>query len=320
MSNLTPPPDAVHHHLQSFEVSGSYALEVTLERAHVRLRPNEDDPKSLEVAVSGRSTEVLDAFSDHLRVRSQPWRNVVQITSGAPRNDPDHWRWLRRTRSRVFVDLHVPVPVDATVRAAGAGIDGRHLEGTFDFYGTGGDLQAVDLNGPLTLQARGGEVSVNDTTGDELLVEAYGGRVDMDRVHLQEASVRTVGAPLAVDTLHGPLSIDAHGAPVALSDIHGPCTARLDGHDLTYEGELADDTELMTVGGSLSARLEAEVHTTLSMRGRSVTLDESLDFNGTREERRLSGTVNGGGPTLTLRAIQGTAHCEQVRRISNGSA
>ena len=66
---------------------------------------------------------------------------------------------------------------------------------------------------------------------------------------------------------------------------------------------------LEVVGASLDATLPRDHDATLSMSGPVLSLDDAFAFEGERTDSEIAGTLNGGGPSFTLKAIGGEIHC-----------
>lgn len=249
---------------------------------------------------------------DRMEIGTRQVQNTIRIVTPPKRENPEWWRWLRTTDARVFLDIRVPSPVEASMHVPGGTLVLSGLRGEFDVSVPGGAVQLHDLSGPVALHTRRSRAEVRNVDGPRLSVRASAAPVTLTNIDSEQVEVTTAAAPLTLRNAHGTCAITAHAAPVTLSELSGPCQATAHGGALSFTGPLRAPTDLATVGAALTAHLSPETSATLDATGSSVSLDESLPFAGEREPGRLHGTLNGDGPSLSLRAVRAPVHCRAV--------
>jgi hypothetical protein len=82
------------------------------------------------------------------------------------------------------------------------------------------------------------------------------------------------------------------------------------GGPLTYNGQPTDEIELQVAGTTLDAYLPADHGADLRVSGSRLTLADEFPFDGERTRTKIEGTLNGGGPSLTLTASAGSVNCQ----------
>jgi hypothetical protein len=172
------------------------------------------------------------------------------------------------------------------VRIAGAG--------SVKFQGRGTDVTLLDVGGEaqVTLE-QGGELDASDVVGPVTLSARH-------------AELTLQGSP----RMRGPVRITANNGSVSLRDI--TVETRLEGHDAELELGMAAaaPVEITSQGGEITLAPPARGYRldALVVNGRitpeTVLKELGLEFSHApdSDEMRVSGAVHGGGPTITVRS------------------
>jgi hypothetical protein len=298
---------------EEFQVDAPCALSVTVPGARTRLRPGaRDDRVQVEISVTGCPPEEAEDILDRLQVSTQQTKGTVHVYSEAApdRSDAEWWRWIRSLDVAVHVDLRLPSRIEAELRVPGGDIDLADLQGEVDVNVMGGTCRVENMSGSLDVRAESSDVTIQGFSGDELLARVAVGSLTVDDADADTITARSVAAPMTLSDVRGPTTITAKSAPVELHDVGGPCTARVQGGTLTYGGTPKDEIELRVVGGSLDVALPPDHGADLAMLGPSLSLADAFAFEGEQTDQAIEGSLNGGGPSLLLRATGGgTIHC-----------
>jgi len=310
MPNLAPPREAVSALSQDFLVDVPYSLVVDVPGAHIRLHPS-STPEQVEVdvSVSGRDAHEATDVLKRLDVGAHKTKNTVSVTSDGERSGADWWRWVRTLDADLHVDLRVPPGVEAAIRAPGGSVTLSDLRGHFDIKAMGGSCHVENANGLLDLRAEKSDVSIRNFSGKQVITRVAAGSLNLENVEANTVTTRAVSAPLTLASVTGPTRVTAKSAPVTLQSIAGPCLAEVDGGPLTYNGEPTDETDLKVVGTTLDVHLPPTHGADLRMTGPTLALADAFSFEGERTDTEIAGTLNGGGPLLTLTAVGGSIDC-----------
>lgn len=162
----------------------------------------------------------------------------------------------------------------------GAGVDASSGSGSIEIDGVTGDLSVETGSGDIRAEAVTGAISVRSGSGTIDLEQTGSGDVD---VHSSSGRVRVEGVRggLRASTSSG--SIDVQGAMTAAWELH------------TSSGSVT--VELPDAQGF---DLDAETHS-----GR-IDLDDPVTTSGRISNKRLHGTVRGGGPRLDVSTSSGS--------------
>jgi DUF4097 and DUF4098 domain-containing protein YvlB len=106
----------------------------------------------------------------------------------------------------------------------------------------------------------------------------------------------------------GGLQLDTDRGSIKIAMVYGELRANTSGGSIkaTFGQQITQNAKLTTTARSVTAYLPADIQTTVaaSTSGGRVRSDFAVD--GEISKRRISGDINGGGPTLTLRTSGGS--------------
>jgi DUF4097 and DUF4098 domain-containing protein YvlB len=201
--------------------------------------------------------------------------------------------WGRKSWPPVSVDFTVTVPHTYNLRLATSG----------------GNIKVGDLKGSIVARTSGGNLSFERIDGD-IEGRTSGGDIYL-REGTAEAKLHTSGGNIRVERAGGRTQVSTSGGDIRLDEVKELVSARTSGGNVhaTITGPLTADTELGTSGGDVVVKLRRDIgfHLDASTSGGDVSaegLTLTIDRGGIGK-RRLSGTVNGGGPLLRLRTSGG---------------
>lgn len=190
----------------------------------------------------------------------------------------------------VEVDFVITVPThySADLKTAGGGIQLGDLTGRFALRTAGGTLRIGRIEGDLEGATAGGNIVLASGRG-RIELSTSGGSVTADQI-AGSAHLRTGGGKIEVGTMAGPIAARTGGGSIRV----------------VFAGPMAADSSLATGGGGIRVRLPAgaTVRLDAATAGGEIETDGvSIALTrGGRHADRLLGTVNGGGPALSLRS------------------
>jgi hypothetical protein len=278
--------------------------------AHVRLRPHdEDDRVHLRGYAPTLESDAARTLFDRKGISTHQSGERLHIFGESLSDGVDEWRWRHQQQTAVHFDVRLPPDLDVTTQTPGGALDASGLTGHVDGTVQGGSIEVSRLEGPFRVRGGGGALTIQHCNTPSLEVRWAAGPVTLKDVTSAETTLRAAAAPTTVHTLHGPAELQVDGAALTLRDVPGPCQADVRGGRLSYHGAPTHESTLRTVGGPLQTHLPSAQAALLRLSGADVTLDKTFSFNGERTARRIEGTLNGGGPLLDFRAVQGAASC-----------
>jgi hypothetical protein len=294
--------------------------EVRLETAGAPLKITGEDRSDLSCELAVNSTGYDEAEARHwasetkLKVTDAGASLVIGIDYPEP------------ATQRANLVLRIPKQLAIRIQPSRARIEMSNVasaelvdaRGQVTVRGVAGRLAVTHRGGPLTIEdvstlklnTRGSVVAVKDIKGEATL-------------QLQAGELRGTG-------LEGPLEIESNGSKIILEDVSATrrplrinavggsieltgvrTEIRIDGRDTEIDVKIdkpapvaiyndADEWMRVTMppGGYV---LDA-----MTTHGRLTVPPDFLEVKTTDNEQRVSGTVKGGGPTITLRASRGS--------------
>lgn len=235
-------------------------------------------------------------------------------------------------RQRAFLAMKVPARLRLRIESSQSQLDVTALASV---EVPSGRLQATftRIAGAVDINQRGGSIKLEDVGSAK--ISGRGSEVALSRVR-GEVSINMQGGELEAAELAGPIDIDATSADITIrkaEHTRGPVRINATAGTVSVEGLQADtridgrNAEIdvaMTDAAPLAIYNEGEERIEVTLPPGSYTLDarasnghitvpEGLQaaFNVEQKgdpngEQRASGAVNGGGPTITLRANHGS--------------
>jgi DUF4097 and DUF4098 domain-containing protein YvlB len=220
----------------------------------------------------------------------------------------------RNNRNEGKYTIHVPAQFSAKLDTSGGAIAVSDLTGEVNADTSGGALRFMRINGPLNGDTSGGSIHVTDcrgtikvdTSGGRIEVSGGGGSLDGD----------TSGGDVTVKDFAGPASVETSGGGITMENVRGTVKGETSGGSIhaVLLSPIPGPVTLSTSGGGVTVKVapEAAFNLDADTSGGGVSCDLPVTMEGKKERNRLNGTVNGGGPSVSLHSSGGGI---QVKRL-----
>lgn len=257
-----------------------YAKTYTVSnRANVRIGTDDgsvnvstSDTKQIEFHVEYEGYELHKS----LEIESSQHGDEVELTARIPHG----WHFSMGMRRRLHVEVRMPKDADLQVTTGDGSIKASNVTGTIDLHSGDGALAVSALKGAIRLHTGDGAIDASDLDGK---CDATSG----------DGRIRVAGRFDALNAKSGDGS-------VGVEALRG---SKLDSGWSITSGDGSID---VAVPGDLRADIEAS-----SSDGR-ITSDIPITIEGAMSKSKVSGKMNGGGPTLTIHTGEGSIHLKQV--------
>ena len=177
-----------------------------------------------------------------------------------------------------------------------------------DLKTSGGSVRVSDLGGAVAAKTSGGSIHLLGTSADVNLATS-GGSIAVAAVQ-GAVRTRTSGGKITIDRAEGPVYAKTSGGSIELKRALDTVEAKTSGGSIraTFADQPAGAGKLVTSGGSIRIGIATEIGFDIdaAASGGSVGLGDGLTFSGDSTRQSLNGSVNGGGPKLTLRTSGGS--------------
>lgn len=281
----------------SIEVSSADANQVTVQ---IVVRASEKDLERVELSADADSAGV----------------NVIarRITSG--------W-WSFRGNTESSIKVIVPrryhlrldtsggnikvsgIQGDASGKTSGGNIRVDQVRGPVRMVTSGGDIDIADIAGNVEVRTSGGSISARVIRGD-LKVNTSGGSIRLDDI-VGATIAGTSGGGVTATRIVGATDLQSSGGGVKAAAIDGSIKINSSGGDIQAELIGANrGIAVATTGGGIVIRVPPTTSGTLDAQTSGGSVRSDLPVTTTEaSDRRLIGTINGGGPEIRARTSGG---------------
>ena len=220
--------------------------------------------------------------------------------------------YLKTTSGRIDVETHSSNEVLVEVDISGSRAD--EFEVTFDQSGDDVSVIGEYDGGNGWGWGRNLKVEFTITVPEEYNVDVNtaGGAITVEDL-IGNIEADTSGGSIKIGRVRGDVKVHTSGGSIRTEEVEGQIDANTSGGSIHVEfaKQLTDDAGLYTSGGSITAYLPDDIAIDIDASTSGGSVKSEFDVNGTVKKRRISGTINGGGPELKLRTSGGTVRIKE---------
>jgi len=255
---------------EQFDVSAGGRLIVEVGDMDLRVETGGSSAR-VEVIASARDMAFAQEVFDEMQFSARTSGGELHIETVHRREEPRDWReWQRRGGASFEAVITIPARFDLVLRTGDGDVNVGSFDGAADIHTGDGDVQMGEISGA--------EISLRTGDGD---VQA----------RALEASTITL------QTGDGDLNI---------GEASGAVTARTGDGDVTIGIGRYDGLSIRTGDGDVTVRADPSIAANVEIDGEDLSLARAFTLTGRVHEDHLSGTLNGGGPELTIRTGDGS--------------
>ena len=263
---------------KTFDIDAGGELVVDTDVGAIRIATHNASRIDVEVERSGKNAE-------NLEVEFAQSGNTLQIDG---RMEKSFNSWWGGDRSKVEFQITVPQNFNVDLKTRGGSIGVEDLSGEVKANTSGGSLRFGRIEGKIDAHTSGGSIRIE------------GGGADID--------VRTSGGSISIGEASGNVEARTSGGSIRIKDASGSVNARTSGGSVeaTLRVQPSGDSSLATSGGSVRLYVADNIGLDIDASSSSgVRSDFPIDGK-TKDERRLRGPMNGGGPRMRLSTSGGS--------------
>lgn len=298
---------------RTFTVSGAGTLVVEADGGDIVVKGGGGKQVQVQIVVKGsrKAIESMELSAE------QEGQNV----SVKARRDVTGWFSLGNQQTTVTVT--VPDQYGADLRTSGGNIDVSRMQGDVVGKTSGGDVRAGAIRGALRLTTSGGNIEIEDVAGNaqvrtsggdvraqtvtgDLKAETSGGNVRIENV-TGEVVARSSSGDVVASGIKGPADLQTSGGGVEAGGVDGSIRAVTSGGDVRVDLVGANRGIMAsTNGGTIVIRVPRNVTADIDASTSGGSVSSELPITATEiRERKLVGTLNGGGPEIHARTSGG---------------
>ena len=216
----------------------------------------------VEVFLSSRDMEWARERFDRMEFEAGATGNTVTVTARRVRTNRSDWGRGRGPGFAIVTRVTVPQRFNA------------------DISTEDGDIFLGDLDGSVVLNSSDGDIELGHIRGDELSIETSDGDITADAIEAKQTEIRTSD---------GDIDIGTAGGAIRATTSDGDIRMRL-----TQGG----DVRLRTSDGDITIYAPMSLKAEIDFDGEDLNIDRGFAILGRLTRRRVSGTLNGGGPLI----------------------
>jgi hypothetical protein len=263
---------------RTLTVNGPVTLHVSTGSGYIHVSPGSDNQVHIVGHVKGSNSWWGGGSSDDAvsRVANNPpinqAGNIIRVGEGSD----DFMR-------HVAIDYEITTPAN-TMLAAESG---------------SGDLQLSNLNG--TVQAHTGSGSIRaDKLGSGSKLETGSGSIEATNLGGSTTLQTGSGEVRAQLGSAGDVVAGTGSGSIKLTDVHGAVKAETGSGTVEISGQPTSPWKLETGSGDIALQVGSNARFTLDAQtgSGSIKTDLPLTMRGSLDKHHVTGTVNGGGPTI----------------------
>ncbi len=161
------------------------------------------------------------------------------------------------------------------------------------------------------LNLSAGSIEVSGVGGD-VNATTKAGNIDIDRAY-GLVKAETSAGNVRVSGLNGVTELRSRAGNISITDSDAHVNARTSAGNIDFvQKESLRSAELETRLGNIAVHLSPQRAYNLEMSGTEVKLDPAFTFTGERSNRRMTGTLNQGGPEIKVSTRLGSIEIKSL--------
>lgn len=334
---------AAEHKIQKTMIDERFAVRpgghliIDVADASIQLGKGSSDEMHVEIRITGDDLENAREYFEQFNYRVEKSGNTVSVLSDKPE------RIWSDDEYQVGIFVHGPAEFNVDLRTIDGHIQMGDLNGQAKVYSVDGNIHTGNVVGPLVeVGTVDGHISAGDLKGRTVTVNSVDGNIHIRDAIGETVRVNTVDGHITVRELSGTIDVSSVDGNLLVSKASGPSInmKTVDGHINT--GEIGSNRAELTTGdgnislshvaapllaetksGHVNVKLDKPFEVRLrsgegnilldlpqgmgadvDLRGRRILMGEN-NFEGSSEEERATGKINGGGLVVEARTEDG---------------
>ncbi len=219
---------------------------------------------------------------------------------------------LMNTERAPLFRLTVPHRHDLELSTSGGGIEVADLQGRVSARTSGGSLSFGHIAGPIAGKTSGGSIALKGCSGTAV-VSTSGGSIRIGEVN-GTVRANTSGGSIHISRAQGSVQAKTSGGHIKVDEVLGPIEARTSGGSIRAQlsQQPHGPCRLKTSGGNVEVSLAADIGLQVDARTSGGRVSTDFPVVGTLDKNSLKGSINDGGPLMTLRTSGGSIRLHKL--------
>lgn len=266
---------------EAFTVQPGGRLTVEANEGDVIVTGTDSDRVVVRVVMSGSEHSL-----ERMTLTTQQQGNDVLVTAKRRKGDWRNWISLGSNDSNK-ISIQVPRGYNVHLRTSAGDLSVSQLTGEASVKTDAGDIDVADIVGPVHLQTSAGDIALADIKGSVV--------------------AKTSSGDVLMRDLQGDVDVKTSDGDIRAQRIDGRIAARSSSGDLSVQLLGSNrGIALETSSGNIDLRVPTDISALLDASSGSGSVRTELPITTTTvSERRLQGTINGGGDRIHARTSDG---------------
>jgi Putative adhesin len=277
-------------YIKSYQIVGRAHVQVRAANATVHITTS-DNPK-----VTFDVTYDEQYWSDRkLPIDSRQNGDSVALSVIPEPHDGWDWNWFgwgHAGKQQISIEVRMPKNADLQLQTSNGAVDVASLNGDIGIHTSNGQIRAEQLSGTMDIGSSNGPVILETLTGTL-------------QVHTSNGAIwaRGVDGRCELDTSNGRIQVAGRFDSLNIHSSNGAVIARAESGSTMASGWTITTSNSgvdLTVPSGLKANLDA------STSNGGIAVDLPVTVQGFQSRSRFAGTLNGGGPELSIHTSNGS--------------
>ena len=255
---------------RGFDVSPGDRLVVEVGDMDVRVETGASGAADVEIVVSARDHAWAAERFEDMRFSASASGGVLRVETDERRNQVDWREWQERGGVSFLAVITIPARFD------------------LDLHTGDGDVVVGAIQGNVEVHTGDGDVTLETITGDVVELSTGDGDVRAESIDASSLSLQTGDGDLQI------------------REASGRITARTGDGDVWIGIARFAGLSVRTGDGDVTVRADPTIAANVEVDGEDLVLDRAFRLSGRIRDNHLSGTLNGGGPSLDIRTGDGS--------------
>ena len=266
---------------RTFDVAPGGLLDLSGQMANIRVQPGDNSTVRVQAIIEDRA-------ADWYTVSFAQEGNTVRV-EGERRESGWFSSWFGSSNRSVAFMVEVPAVFDVDLATSSGRIDVADLTGRVQTRSSSGSQSIGRINGTVDARASSGRLRIGGAT--------------------QAVDARTSSGSMEIGAVDGPVSVRSSSGRITLQGVAGAIDARASSGSITASltAQPAADSHIRASSGSVRVYLPADVNLDIHAQASSgrVRTDLPVVVDGEQGRNQMRGTLNAGGPRLSIQTSSG---------------
>jgi hypothetical protein len=270
-------------YLKSYSVAGRADVHVNAQWGIVHVTSSAGNRVEFDVTYDKKE------WASSLAIDSKQQGNVVSLTALV--DEHSWWGWSTFSDRRVTIEVRMPKNADLQLQTTNGGINVSSVNGNVSIHTTNGEINAEQLAGTIEIASTNGKV----------ILDSLSGAV---RIHTTNGAIRAdhLVCKCTLETSNGQVEVAGRFESLDVTSDNGGIVARAESGS-----RMSSDWRVRTTNARVDLSLPTDLKANLnaSTTNGRITSDLPITVQGEVGREELRGTLNGGGPEMTIRTTNG---------------